>query len=77
MKDKNLDLWQRLKKLPGGDQNPFDTPMGPREDCLTVRQVFDFFESGEKDPKILQHLTVCPSCNKWVTNQRLKNKSGN
>ena len=58
-------LWEKLKKLPGGDRNPFEVPLGPAESCLTPNQVVAYIK-GERDSLVVQHLELCSYCNKRV-----------
>lgn len=58
----NLKLWERLKKMPGGDRNPFDTPVGPTYRCLTSSEVASFVGNGENNEDINLHLDECGAC---------------
>lgn len=58
----DLNLFEKLGKMPGGDQDPFDTPLGPTEECLTSNQVVVFIQHDKDDPGIARHLENCESC---------------
>ncbi len=63
----NLRPWDKLGKILGGNRNPFETPLGPTEECLSSNQIVSFVGNGENDSKILQHLESCKSCHENVT----------
>lgn len=61
-----LNLWEQLGKMPGGNKNPFETPLGPTEQCLSANQIVLFVESGGISPDIRTHLKYCISCRETV-----------
>lgn len=58
----NRKLWEKLEKMPGGDKNPFEIPLGPTDECLSATQVVSLVKDSKSDPKILRHLESCESC---------------
>ena len=64
----NQKLWEKIKEMPGGDQNPFETPFGPTKECLTSNQVVAYVRDKARDPKVVEHLSKCSSCRKRITN---------
>lgn len=61
-RDKNIELWKKIDKLPGGDENPFNTPFGPTKECLSASQIVSFVENKEGDEYISRHLEDCKEC---------------
>ena len=55
-------LWEKIDKLPGWDRNPFETPVGPTEECFSSNKLVLFVENGETNPDILRHLESCEAC---------------
>ncbi len=62
----NKKLWEKIDKMPGGDRDPFETPIGPTEECLSSDQVVSFVEKGESDVNIKHHLDNCKNCSNRV-----------
>ena len=62
----NRKLWEKMKEMPGGDQDPFETPLGPTKECLTSNQVVVYVKDGVKDPKVVEHISKCSDCNKRI-----------
>lgn len=58
----HMELWRELAKLPDGDKDPFETPLGPTDQCLSANQTVHFVQSGETDTDTLQHLESCEAC---------------
>jgi len=67
---KNLKIWKKIDKLPGGDQDPFETPIGPTNECLTASQVANYVRVTEKDPRIVKHIIVCDFCHGRIISLR-------
>ncbi len=63
----HLELWEKLGKMPGGDKDPFDTPLGPTQECLSANKVVSFTNEGEKDLKIVKHLKGCKDCRERIS----------
>lgn len=59
-------LWERIKELPGGDQDPFETPVGPTKECLSSNQVVAYVVNNERDTDVVKHLKECTHCNKRI-----------
>ena len=60
--DNHFELWKTIDKMPGGDKNPFETPVGPTRMCLSANQVVSFIENDEKDEWVSSHLNDCKEC---------------
>ena len=56
------DLWKRIESLSGGDKSPFETPIGPTEECFSSSKMVSFIKGGETDPDTLHHLENCEAC---------------
>ena len=59
-------LWERIGKLPGGNQNPFEIPLGPTKECLTSKQVVAYTEDEVKEPEVVKHLSNCYACTERI-----------
>ena len=68
---KTLDL----EKIPGGDLNPFETPVGPTNECLSSNQVVSFIDGGEIGPDVLRHLSSCKSCRERISQLKIVSHS--
>lgn len=62
----NLKLWERIDKMPGGDQDPFETPLGPTKDCLSSNQLVAYLRDNQRDPKVVEHLSKCFICSERI-----------
>lgn len=70
----NLKLWE-IEKILGGDKDPFETPIGPTNECLSANQVANYVRDENKDSKILKHISKCSSCsNRIATLKKLIKK---
>ena len=63
----NQKVWAKIEKMRGGNQNPFDVPVGPTKMCLSANELVDFVGGGEKtggsqNEAIWNHLTNCKEC---------------
>lgn len=71
MSEKTKKLWEKIDSMPSGDRNPFETPFGPTNECLTSGQVVSFVENRETDSKIIRHIKHCKPCSMRIL--RFKN----
>ena len=62
----NRKIWEQLDKILGGDRDPFETPLGPTNDCLTANQVVARVKGEKQDEQVAKHLEICVSCKKRV-----------
>ena len=60
-------IWEKIEKLPGGDSDPFETPIGPTDKCLSSNKMVSFVENGENNVNILLHLGECKSCRERIS----------
>ncbi len=60
------NFFEKLKKLPGGDHDPFKVPVGPTPECLSAYGLADFVNQGEKDADIVRHIESCKPCRERV-----------
>lgn len=42
----NWKLWKEIDQMPGGDKDPFETPFGPTDQCLSANQMVSFVKNG-------------------------------
>lgn len=61
------DTWDKISRSSGGDKNPFDTSVGPTEECLSSVQVVNFVDEGEIDEGVRRHLYECRECRQTVS----------
>ena len=61
-----LKIFKKIDELPGGDKNPFETPVGPTKECLTSNQVVEFVKNNETNSSIINHLNQCRECRERI-----------
>ncbi|OGN07358.1 MAG: hypothetical protein A3B86_01240 [Candidatus Yanofskybacteria bacterium RIFCSPHIGHO2_02_FULL_38_22b] len=62
------EILDNIHNLDGGNQNPFETPLGPTKECLTANQVVAYVKNGTREPKVVEHISKCSFCNKRIDN---------
>jgi hypothetical protein len=56
------DVWAELKKMPGGDKDPFNEPVGPTPECLSSVQVVEYVKKNSREQKVVEHIGKCSEC---------------
>ena len=59
-------LWEKIDKMPGGNKDPFETPLGPTSECLSSDQLVAYIRDKHREPKIVEHLSRCSFCSERV-----------